>query len=514
MVFRVVLVCVIGFATNAGAEIPAEVPESGYAENLPLTEADFEGASSFAREDRIVGTYYFYWYDVETNSHMTSPSGKDGLMDHPTSMQDFSYRSVTWHRKQLEDMMEAGIDFAVSVYWGCPACECEKWSFEGLPPLVEACDSIVESGGTPPKIAMFYDTHTLHGNDYKEKIDLTTDFGREWFYATVRDFFAMIPPKYWAMIDGKPIVFLYLSKYAKAYDQTCFDYLEERFKEDFAGRSPYVVRETSWKVDTDNLYAWGAAVSGFKPLGVTAIGPGYDHSPTVPPRQPHIVDREGGQFYENNWRVALSLPSNIVAIETWNELHEGTDICETKEYGRQYIDLTAKYSKLFHEEKRLPPPSGPYSDAQSVSVVFGKDCEEHGVERIDNADGMVAVTEMDGVSCVKTIPYGPAKMGYVYLRIDDSFTFLEKTDIEAEIEFLDNSKADLWIEYDGADIEQPKQGAYTPSDRVQMNGTGTWRTEKVSLPNAWFLGRQNAKADLRISHTAHEMFIRRVMVTK
>ncbi len=40
---------------------------------------------------------------------------------------------------------------------------------------------------------------------------------------------------------------------------------------------------------------------------------------------------------------------NIVMIETWNELHEGTDICETREYGRQYIDMTAKYSVMFKE---------------------------------------------------------------------------------------------------------------------------------------------------------------------
>jgi len=34
-------------------------------------------------------------------------------------------------------------------------------------------------------------------------------------------------------------------------------------------------------------------------------------------------------------------------IETWSEFHEGTEICETKEYGRQYIELTRKYSDMF-----------------------------------------------------------------------------------------------------------------------------------------------------------------------
>jgi hypothetical protein len=30
-------------------------------------------------------------------------------------------------------------------------------------------------------------------------------------------------------------------------------------------------------------------------------------------------------------------------VETWNELHEGTEICETRELGRKYIELTREY---------------------------------------------------------------------------------------------------------------------------------------------------------------------------
>jgi len=38
-------------------------------------------------------------------------------------------------------------------------------------------------------------------------------------------------------------------------------------------------------------------------------------------------------------------------VETWNELHEGTDISDTKEYGRKYIEMTAKYAKQFKSGK-------------------------------------------------------------------------------------------------------------------------------------------------------------------
>jgi len=66
------------------------------------------------------------------------------------------------------------------------------------------------------------------------------------------------------------------------------------------------------------------------------------------------VDRRKGKFYEENWEKFLRSPSNFVMIETWNELHEGTEICETQEYGRQFIELTRKYVDQFKhgEEQR------------------------------------------------------------------------------------------------------------------------------------------------------------------
>jgi len=43
----------------------------------------------------------------------------------------------------------------------------------------------------------------------------------------------------------------------------------------------------------------------------------------------------------------------LVHLETRNEFHEGTEICETREYGRQYIELTRRFADLFHAGKQL-----------------------------------------------------------------------------------------------------------------------------------------------------------------
>ena len=285
-------------------------------------------------------THDFYWYDDRTKSHLVNGDGSDALTTHPATLEDFSYKSVAWHKKQLADMIDAGIDVVLPVYWGAPSEHSTgapmHWSFAGLPPLVKAAEELLQEGKQPPAIGLFYDTSTLANNSWNVHVDLTTEYGKEWFYASIRDFFSMIPPRLWALIDGRPIVVLYSASFARAHDQGCIDHVKSEFPRQFGGRVPYIIREASWRVKADNIYAWGGAV---RPnfLGVAEIGPGYDHS-AVPGRTPLIVPREGGAFYERAWNQALRHRPHIVILETWNEFHEGTSIAESREHGRQYID--------------------------------------------------------------------------------------------------------------------------------------------------------------------------------
>lgn len=331
-----------------------EIPPA-FGPHIKLAEKDFAEAKSFSSKDRIVGTYYFYWYDAPTKFHVIDfEDNTDGLTDHPPTLDDFSYNSVAWHKRQLSDMADAGIDVALPVFWGAPSEQSEKaalhWSYLGLKPLVQAREELVREGKNPPRLGLFYDTSTLQYNEWHQHIDLTSEYGQRWFYATVRDFFSCIPAKHWAMMDGKPMVLLYAAAFAKNYDQRFIDFTKEQFAKEFAGRVPYIAPEVSWKVKADCKVAWGGAL-GFKNAGIASLGPGYDHS-AVPGRTPLIVKREGGKFYEGNWRQFLQKPCNFVMLETWNEFHEGTDIAESKEYGRQYIELTRKFAGEFKRGKQ------------------------------------------------------------------------------------------------------------------------------------------------------------------
>ena len=151
-----------------------------------------------------------------------------------------------------------GVDFLMPVFWGIPA-RYDGWSFTGFGPLVQAHSKLQSEGKEPPMIGLFYDTSILQWNDFRRSgsgqyhVDLSTDFGKDWFYTAMRDYFSLIPPTKWARIDGKPIVFLYSGHFAKGQDGGQFDYVKKRFRKDF-GIEPFIVKAQDWKGKTDATF--------------------------------------------------------------------------------------------------------------------------------------------------------------------------------------------------------------------------------------------------------------------
>jgi hypothetical protein len=221
---------------------------------------------------------------------------------------------------------------------------------------------MAQRGETAPRIGLFLDT-TIVGMR-----DLTTAMGKQWFYSNFKDFFTRIPREQWAVTGGRPIVFLFTSDFTAAVDQSTFDYVYERFQADF-GIRPYIVREVSWDypilrweqgervrdmdhpIRTDNSYLWAASIHGYIDRGgVAAVGPGYDER-GIPGRSGTYTDRENGDFYKRALAAAISSGKPLVAIETWNEMHEASGIAESLEYGRTYIELTRAFATQFHARR-------------------------------------------------------------------------------------------------------------------------------------------------------------------
>lgn len=487
-----------------------------YGTNIHLSEKDFVGVPSFTPQDRIVGTYYFYWYSTETGEHIRNGDGTDALTDHPARMEGFSYRSVAWHKQQLQDMMAAGIDVVLPVFWGAPSEQDPKrhlhWSYVGVEQLVKARDELLREGKRPPRIGLFYDTSTLQHNAWGQHIDLTTDYGKKWFYATVRDFFSMVPPRHWAMIDGKPIVLLYAAGFAKNHDQGFIDFTRKEFARDFGGRTPWIAAEVSWRVRADSKVAWGGAL-GIRNTGVASLGPGYDHL-AVPGRRPLIVPRENGAFYARNWEKFLRRPAHFVMVETWNEFHEGTDVADSREYGRKNIEETRLYVDRFKQGWKPPWPAGPFRGARSVEVNLGAKDQERGLRLVDNEDGHTMPATAGGNAC-RAIKPAPNLGHYIYFAVDDSFKSPDASTFLLEVEYFDSAAGMLAVEFDGSRPDAPFSGAYSRAkETVALKGDKTWKTARFTLSGARFLNSQNGGADLRLALTGPEFMVRRVALVK
>jgi hypothetical protein len=496
------------------------LPEKPPGEYFPLKQADHERADSFERGQPVVGTTYFYWYDIDTKSHIIDGDGTDALTTHPANMEIISYKRAAWHKQQLVDMMDAGVDFLMPIYWGVPG-KYNGWSFTGLPPLVEAHSMLQAEGKKPPAIGLFYDTSILQWNGFNKDgssyhVDLTTDFGKEWFYTAIRDFFSLIPPAKWARIDGRPIIFFYASAFAKAQDPVQFDYVKRRFKTDF-GVEPFLVKSSGWKGNADAIYSWGGAVSG--PLifrQTAALGPGYDHS-AVPGRQPLIVERRDGQTYIDRWLQLLALRAEnrpwIVHVETWNEWHEGTDIANSREYGRSYIVLTRLFSDMWRAKTVLNIASG-YANADGIKWEPGR---SDGLNiRPSGGDGVwKKITNPDGEAVVSAA--GPHSSRYLYFDADGAFAYgLFDRSVIVTVTYRDAGCSAFCIEYDNTDPAKGLvEGAFRQAGNVTVKNTGQWKMAEFTLSQCRFMNRCN-DADFRIVVLGGELelAVRKVEVTK
>jgi PKD repeat protein len=452
--------------------------------------------TSSTSSERLVCTYYFYWYDIYSGYHVVDSDGTDELTDHPPDeyLSDFSFKEISWHKRELLDMIAAGIDIVLPVYWGSD--EHKFWSFEGLNTLVKAQQELISDGYNPPKIGMFFDTTSLQHQNDGQPIDLTTDYGKATFYQMIKDFYSIIPTELWAEIDEQPIVWLWLfsTDYASAYNQETFDYLDICFQSDFNGKIPYVVRESSWEgVITANSYSWGAAVEGPTIRGIASIGPGFDDS-AVRDRSPHTFrDRENGQFYKDSWQAAIDSGRRIVVIETWNEFHEASEICNSKECGKQYIDITKDYINRF---KSWPD----YTDEPLVWDDLGTTQIHKGlIISTSNPDGAWRVAEKSGKEAAYADNNTDPPSYYIYFDVNDDFIHASETEIWIQVEYFDEGFDTFTLEYDSNDpFGGPFGGAYTTSDVVILSNTKQWKIHTFYLKNAYFGGRQNWDSDFRL----------------
>lgn len=443
--------------------------------------------STWTPDDKLVAAYFFYWYDIYTGSQLIDPDGSDAITNHPPDsyLATYSFSEVSWHRRELLDMMTAQIDIVLPVYFGSE--ENFFWSKTGLQNLVTAMQDLIADGRTPPKIGMFLDTNSLQEQNNDVPVDLTTLSGKALFYNMISDFFELVPDTLWATIDGRPLLFLYTSAFASAYDQTTFDYINQHFQSDF-GTTPYLVLEASWQgISSDEVYSWGSALTGPRTAGrVGTLGPGFDDTAHYYITTPRIRDRECGEFYNSGWDAMMSAGPTLVVIETWNEMLEATEIAASREYSTTYIALTA--------ENVLRWKATDYGAAPFIWLDFGERPYQQGLRPAFNfPDGAWLVTMLAGREAAYPDVTTTPTSHFIYLDVHNDFAYATPGEVWVTIEYFDGGTDQWSFQYDS--VNDP----YASSESVMLQNTGQWKRHTFHLTDAYFGGREAGAADLRLA---------------
>jgi len=98
-------------------------------------------------------------------------------------------------------------------------------------------------------------------------------------------------------------------------------------------------------------------------LWVATVMPGFNSTKADGPR----YSRLGGDVYKSFWLAASSTEPDMVAIISWNEWHEGTEIEPSLEYGFKYLALTKSFAEKYKGSTASCPDS--YLEASGGRLV-------------------------------------------------------------------------------------------------------------------------------------------------
>ncbi len=308
---------------------------------------------------RTTLAYYFTWFNADTGR---APQMKSINDDGTPAMADlpehnigpwFSSMRTDYHRKQLSDMGTAGIDVVLPVYWG-DSSNRKLFSKRSLDFMVDAIRSMEHSGEKYPLVGMFLDAGSLDVM-YKGEIDMSDEEVQRSVYGMIKDFYDRIPEKYrFYMQSDRPflgqkamVVFIYGSDIIDNPSPVFTDYCNRKAIEDFG--CPIVwFADNNWpgmESSFDGYFSHGMPAEEL--VGVdkgrirtASVSPGYDDTALEIDKN-SIVSRMGGVLYDDQWKKAADKAPHFYIVDTWNNYLTGTEVCETRQYGRRYIDATA-----------------------------------------------------------------------------------------------------------------------------------------------------------------------------
>jgi len=284
---------------------------------------------------------------------------------------------------------------------------------------------------------------------------------------SLRDFYAKVPVRRWAAIDGRPI----------AWVQAAASFDIESSRRDFRGRVPYLVVEESLEtIPVDRRFVRG---QGPRDLDVVSVGPGREED-----------------SYGRSWYVALKLQPPMIAIEEWSE--------DLVEKARMYVQ---KYRK----KEEIPRPQGKWTKEKRIGFNLKYLPQELGLAPIATEDGPFEIVEMVGLRVLTTKKNLTSEWRYVHFDADDSYGgYFERRSYLVEVEYLDSGSGSFALEYDSAD--RTSEGRTKRAGEKKFEASGNWKIAKFEVRDAFFSNRQRGGADLRLSVHGRGLAVRKVVI--
>ncbi|MBI3964953.1 MAG: DUF5010 domain-containing protein, partial [Chloroflexi bacterium] len=456
--------------------------------------------AGFTATQRMVGTYYFPVFDGKYPTLWEKSSiGPPGSSSTTHVATDYTFRSVDTIKKDLDDMKAAGIDGAFVWFTG----NTTDLYLQMVPAVQNLRTALGQTSGAPKFGLLLESVHVFHEKVIRPGdtvVDYTVPANRSLLFKLAADYYSMLPPQNWLTIGGRPVIVVYFNgptQVASNYDRGLFDDLIEDFNDTF-GVKPYLIVDHLWNpnrdknIPTDEYFGWGAALSppanpGYAYTNVMQIGPGFDDAirPNDPARK---RDRENGAFYQRSWTRAIGKGMFRTFVETWNYWVEGGSIAESREFQRQYLDLTASNAAAF---KALN-----FSNAGSVRTTLGETNASQGVYLDSISEGLSTAVTREGRAGRQ------ANGNYLYFSVDDSFHFGTAANLKFHVTYFDEAAngADYFVlKYDGSEGPySPQQQSETNTVRVKDSNTKTWKTRTFEMGGVLFTNRQNEANDFRL----------------
>jgi hypothetical protein len=165
----------------------------------------------------------------------------------------------------------------------------------------------------------------------------------------------------------------------------------------------------------------------------------------------------------------------------------------------------------------FPAPKINYTDASSVTIVFGEEIESLGLREVLANDGGTVAAVVEGQKC-HMLDLGERSVKYIYFAIDPSFKWkgdpeTNRIALRVEVEYFDKMPGSFDLQYDAQDSRGAEFGVYTAAQKTERHtGVQKWRAARFNLRNARLINSQNGGADFRLRVYTKQLFVRQVTV--